>query len=73
MMIFKKVTLLALLAVSLVSCAFEVDNTPVKPVEQVEVGFEISVNATRTSLDPDGRTTRWSEGDKLAVWAKDAD
>ena len=72
-MIFKKVTLLALLAVSLVSCAFEVDNTPVKPVEQVEVGFEISVNATRTSLDPDGRTTRWSEGDKLAVWAMDAD
>lgn len=72
-MIFKKVTLLALLVVSLVSCAFEVDNTPVRPVEQVEVGFEIPIDATRTSLDPDGRTTRWSEGDKLAVWAKDAD
>lgn len=72
-MIFKKVTLLALLVVSLVSCAFEVDNAPVRPVEQVEVGFEIPIDATRTSLDPDGRTTRWAEGDKLAVWAKDAD
>lgn len=29
--------------------------------------------ATRTSLDPDGKTTRWAPGDKLAVWAKDAD
>jgi hypothetical protein len=73
MMIFKKVTLLALLVVSLVSCAFEVDNAPVRPVEQVEVGFEIPIDATRTSLDPDGRTTRWAEGDKLAVWAKGAD
>lgn len=72
-MIFKKVTLLALLVVSLVSCAFEVDNAPVRPVEQVEVGFEIPIDATRTSLDPDGRTTRWAEGDKLAVWAKDTD
>ena len=72
-MIFKKVTLLALSVVLLVSCAFEVDNAPVRPVEQVEVGFEMPIDATRTSLDPDGRTTRWSEGDKLAVWAMDAD
>lgn len=26
---------------------------------------------TRTSLDPDGRTTRWSDGDRIAVWAHD--
>ncbi len=25
---------------------------------------------TRTSLDPDGRTTRWSAGDRIAVWAR---
>ena len=29
--------------------------------------------ATRTSIDPDGKTTRWAPGDKLAVWAKDAE
>ncbi len=28
------------------------------------------VDATRTSLDPDGVHTRWAPGDKLAVWAK---
>lgn len=31
------------------------------------------VDATRTSIDPDGKTTRWAKGDKLAVWAKNAD
>ncbi len=28
---------------------------------------------TRTSLDPDGRTTRWSAGDRIAVWARNAE
>lgn len=26
---------------------------------------------TRTSLDPDGHTTRWAAGDRIAVWARD--
>ena len=30
------------------------------------------VDATRTSIDPDGETTRWAPGDKLAVWAKNS-
>ncbi len=58
---------------SFVACVNEVDNTPVKPNEVCEVGFFMPVDATRTSLDPDGVHTRWSEGDKLAVWAKDSE
>lgn len=39
-------------------------------------GIEASIGAyripdTRTTLDPDGRTTRWSEDDRIAVWARD--
>ena len=30
------------------------------------------VATTRTSIDPDGQSTRWAPGDKLAVWAMDA-
>ena len=30
------------------------------------------VATTRTSIDPDGQSTRWVPGDKLALWAKDA-
>ena len=41
--------------------------------ELVEVGFELSADATRTSIDPDGKTTRWTPGDKLAVWAKNSE
>lgn len=41
--------------------------------ELTEVGFMLSDEATRTSLDPDGRTTRWAVGDRLAVWAKSAE
>ena len=41
--------------------------------ELTEVGFMLPEEATRTSLDPDGRSTRWSVGDKLAVWAKSGD
>ena len=30
------------------------------------------VATTRTSIDPDGQSTRWAPGDKLVLWAKDA-
>lgn len=30
------------------------------------------VDATRTSIDPDGISTRWVEGDEISVWAKDS-
>ena len=73
MKIFKKVSLLAVLAFSFVACVNEIDNDYVRPTEEVEVGFSMPVDVTRTSLDPDGKSTRWAEGDKLAVWAKDAE
>ncbi|MBR5865643.1 MAG: hypothetical protein IKY89_05165, partial [Alistipes sp.] len=31
------------------------------------------LDATRTAIEDDGATTRWAEGDKLAVWAMDAE
>ena len=31
------------------------------------------VDATRTAIAPDGKTTRWVVGDKLAVWAKNSE
>ena len=73
MIMFKRLPILAVLAFLFVACVNEVDNTPVKPNEVCEVGFFMPVDATRTSLDPDGVHTRWSENDKLAVWAKDSE
>ncbi len=46
----------------------EPDSKPNK----TEIGFELATDFTRTSIDPDGVTTRWSEGDKIALWAMDA-
>ena len=72
MTFFKNIPLLAVAFMSLVSCVNEVE-TAVVPSEVCEVGFSMPVDATRTSLDPDGKTTRWTPGDKLAVWAKDTE
>lgn len=43
---------------------------PVVPQGRVEVTIAATRNDTRTALDHDGRTTRWSEGDRIAVWAE---
>lgn len=72
MTIFKKIPLWIVAVVSLVSCAKEMDSVDM-PSELCEVGFSMHNDATRTAIDPDGITTRWAEGDKLAVWAKDTD
>ncbi|MBR4854771.1 MAG: hypothetical protein IKU88_08600 [Alistipes sp.] len=72
MTIFKNISLLAVVFMSLVSCVNEIE-TAVVPSEVYEVGFSLPVDATRTSIGPDGRTTRWTPGDKLAVWAMDAE
>ena len=72
MTIFKNISLLAVVFLSLVSCVNEIETAEV-PSEVYEVGFSLPVDATRTSIDPDGKTTRWAKGDKLAVWAKRAD
>ena len=74
MEIIKKFALLAVVALGFVACADEVDNNPVSPSEQIEeVGFSMSVDATRTNIAEDGKTTNWVVGDKLAVWAKDSE
>ena len=74
MKIFKRFALLTAVALSFVACASEVDNSPARPTEQIEeVGFAMAVNTTRTAIGEDGRTTDWVVGDKLAVWAMEAD
>ena len=74
MEIIKKFAMLAVATLGFVACADEVDNNPVNPSEQIEeVGFSMPVDATRTSIAEDGKTTNWSVGDRLAVWAVDAE
>lgn len=72
MKIVKKIAALVVCGCALTACVSEVVESPVKPVESGEVGFELCGEATRTSIDPDGVTTRWAEGDRMAVWAQDA-
>lgn len=72
MKIITKLASLTAFALALTACVNEVDNDPVKPSTIEEVGFELCGEATRTSIDPDGVTTRWAEGDRMAVWAQDA-
>lgn len=74
MKIFKRFALLTAVALGFVACVSEVDNSPARPTEQIEeVGFAMAVNTTRTAIGEDGRTTDWVVGDKLAVWAMEAD
>ena len=71
---FKKLALLTVAALGFVACADEANNNPVKPsVDAEEVSFAMPLDATRTAIEDDGATTRWAEGDKLAVWAMDAE
>ena len=72
MKIITKLASLTAFALALTACVNEVDNGPVKPSTIEEVGFELCGEATRTSIDPDGVSTRWAEGDRMAVWAQDA-
>lgn len=73
MKIITKLASLATLALALAACVEEVDNTPAKPSMVEEVGFSLPADATRTTIDPDGVTTRWMPGDKVAVWAMNAE
>lgn len=38
----------------------------------VEVGFSLPVDVSRTSIGDDGRTTHWTPGDKVALWAENS-
>ena len=68
-----KIASLAVVAVVAVSCIREEASTPSVSLPEAEVGFLLPEDVTRTSLDPDGKTTRWEPGDKLAVWARGVD
>ncbi len=66
-------SVVALAAVA-VSCQNEVESTtPVTPNVESEVSFAMPIDVTRTTLDPDGYSTRWSPGDEVAMWAVDAE
>ena len=73
MNIFSKIASVVSCVAMLVSCSVTNEEHSSPQLQSVEVGFELADNATRTSLDADGTTTRWAEGDKLAVWAKKSD
>lgn len=76
MKIFTKIASVLGVALLAVGCNATLDehNEAFNPTpELTEVGFMLPEEATRTSLDPDGKSTRWSVGDKLAVWAKSGD
>ncbi len=75
MKIFNKLATLVGGVVLLSACGNEPmgdSTTAIEDVDVVEVGFSLADDATRTTIDADGMTTRWAPGDKLAVWAKDA-
>ena len=67
-------TLASLLAIAttLVACTSEVDSHPTLSTADNEVSLSLPVETTRASIESDGRNTRWVPGDKLAVWAMDA-
>lgn len=71
MKIFRKV-IVWVAAAMVVSCA--VDNDVHIPVtdRQQEAKFAIPVDATRTMIGEDGKSTYWVAGDKLALWAKNS-
>ncbi len=73
MKILKLIALLVGSTAMLSACSVEVEEHAAPKEESAEVGFMLPETATRTSIDPDGKTTRWAPGDKLAVWAKDAE
>lgn len=66
--------LLMAVAVVAVACSSEVDSDSPNFKESIEkVSIAVPTAAdSRTTIDPDGMTTRWAAGDKLAVWAKNS-
>lgn len=74
MNILKRVVLSSIALVALSACDSHIyESRPMAPEAVSEVGFALLTDATRTTLADDGMTTRWAEGDRLAVWAMDAE
>ena len=73
MNIFYKIASVVGCVLMLVACSTPYEDLSSTQNDLVEVGFELADDATRTTIAPDGKTTRWAPGDKMAVWAKDAE
>lgn len=56
---------------SLVSCG-KTELTEPSAASRHTVGFCTGEAATRTVMNPDGLTSSWEKGDRIAVWAKNA-
>lgn len=73
MTIMKKFASMFAVALMAMSCHSEVNNTTnPSPTNSNEVCFAMPLDVTRTSIG-EGGETRWTPGDELAVWAKDAE
>ena len=70
---FYRAVLVILGVVVLFSCTDEIrDDSCINP-ENVEVGFYLDGNRTRTSMLSDGLSAEWLPSDKISVWAKGPD
>lgn len=69
MNIFSKIASVVGCVSMIVACSTPYEDISSTQPELMEVGFELGDDATRTTIDPDGKSTRWAVGDKLAVWA----
>ena len=66
--------LLMAVAVTTVACSSKVESdnpTFEERSERVSIAVPIESDS-RTTIDPDGMTTRWTTGDKVAVWAQNS-
>ena len=76
MKILRRLTSVFAVSVMVVSCHNEVDSTTqttISNAEQQEVCIALPLDATRTGIADDGKSTEWREGDELVVWAANSD
>lgn len=66
--------LLMAVAVTTVACSSKVESdNPIVEERSEKVSIAIPTDSdSRTTIDPDGMTTRWTTGDKVAVWAQNS-
>ena len=76
MKILQRLASLFAVSMMVVSCHNEVESTTqttISNAEQQEVCIALPVDATRTGIADDGKSTEWREGDELVVWAANSD
>lgn len=74
MQLLKPILCLSAIVTLLMGCSTPMQENSTLPQSDVEAGFMLSADAvSRTTLAEDGATVHWSVGDKLAMWAYDAE